>query len=79
MLPKFSIGVPDRVEVTLPKEELPQQLADEILMAVLRDDKEHMGFSFQFAYWLRVTFPPFYHLMMAERARKIFAKEPERF
>lgn len=58
--------------MTIPKEELPQQLADDILLSVLRNDKEHMGLSFHFAYWLRVTCPPLYHIMMAERARKMF-------
>lgn len=56
----------------VPNAEVPQKLADNILMSVLRDDSEQMAFSFRFAYWLRVTCPPFYHLMMAERARKMF-------
>lgn len=62
------------MEVLKKEKEMPQKLADEILMSVLRDDNEQMAFSFKFAYWLRVTCPPFFHLMMAERAKKTFEK-----
>lgn len=69
------LPVPDHVrDVKIPaaKEEIPQKLADNILMSVLRVDNEYLGLSFRFAHWMRVTCPPFYHLMMAERARKMF-------
>lgn len=49
----------------------PQKLADDILMAILRDDKEQMELGFKFSHWLRVTSPWFFHLMMAERAKKM--------
>lgn len=68
----ISFIVPDHVSLPATKEDPPQKLADAILMAVLRDDREQMGFSFRFAHWLRVSCPPFYHLMMEERARKMF-------
>lgn len=70
-------AVPERIEdIAISKKEgMPQKLADQILMAVLRDDNEHMSWSFKFAYWLRVTFPPFFHLVMAERAKKMFEFE----
>lgn len=51
----------------------PQKLADDILMAVLSDADEHIKFSFQFSHWLRVTCPPFFHLMMSERAKKMIS------
>lgn len=55
-----------------PNEVSPEILADEILMSVLRGHNEHMGFSFKFAHWLRVTCPPLFHFMMIERAKKMF-------
>lgn len=48
----------------------PQKIADELYMAVLRDDKEDTPISFKFAYWLRVTCPAFFHFMMARRAEQ---------
>lgn len=70
-------AVPERIVdiAKAKKQQMPQKLADEILMAVLRDDKEHMSFSFKFAYWLRVSCPWFFHLMMSERAKKMLEFE----
>lgn len=48
----------------------PQQIAEELFMSVLRDDKEDTPIAFKFAYWLRVTCPSFFHLMMARRAEQ---------
>lgn len=62
--------------------ESPLELADEILMSVLRDDNEQMRFSFKIANWLRNTCPPFFHFMMAARAKRMFdaiAADPQRF
>lgn len=69
--------VPERIQdiAKAKKNQMPQKLADEILMSVLRDDNEQMSWSFKFAYWLRVTCPPFFHLVMAERAKKYFQYE----
>lgn len=56
----------------------PQQIADQLLLAVLRDYKEDVTLSFQFAYWLRVTCPSFYHFMIARRAEQaILASIPQ--
>lgn len=54
----------------IPLGDPPQTIADEILMSVLRDDKEHTPFAFKFSYWLRVTWPAFFHFMMARRAEQ---------
>lgn len=48
----------------------PQQIAEDLFMSVLRDDKEDTPIAFKFAYWLRVTCPAFFHLMMARRAEQ---------
>lgn len=58
-------------EGVLPQGDAPQKLADDILMAILRDDKEHMELGFKFSHWLSVTWPWIFHLMMAERAKKM--------
>lgn len=50
--------------------EPPQKIADDLLAAVLRDDKEDTPLSFKFSHWLRVTFPAFFHFMMAKRAQQ---------
>lgn len=67
----------------IPLGDPPQKIADHVLMSVLRDDKENLPASFQFAYWLRVTCPAFFHFMMARRAEQTvnasIAKEPQRF
>lgn len=62
----------------------PQQIAEELFMSVLRDDKEDTPLAFKFAYWLRVTCPAFFHLMMARRAEQATiaataASIPQRF
>ncbi|XP_055316272.1 dehydrogenase/reductase SDR family protein 7-like [Sitodiplosis mosellana] len=49
----------------------PQKFSDDILLAVLGGADEHIKSSFLFSHWLRVTYPPFFHLMMAERAKKM--------
>lgn len=67
----------------IPLGDPPQKIADQLLLAVLRDRKEEISSSFQFAYWLRVTFPSFYYFMMARRAEQAILasmpKEPERY
>lgn len=67
----------------IPLGDPPQKIADHVLMSVLRDDKENLPASFQFAYLLRVTCPAFFHFMMARRAEQTvnasIAKEPQRF
>lgn len=61
----------------------PQKIADQLLLAVLRDRKEEISTAFQFAHWLRVTCPSFYYFMMARRAEQAILarmpKEPERY
>lgn len=44
--------------------------SEEIFDAILRDDKENTPLAFTWARWVRVTCPPFYHLLMARRAQK---------
>lgn len=41
-----------------------------MLMSVMRDDHEQTPIAFKFAYWLRVTWPAFFHFMMARRAEQ---------
>lgn len=76
-MPLFFTAISERIEnfAKAKKGGMPQKLADQILLAVLRDDNEHMSLSFRFAYLLRVAWPSLYHLMMAERARKMFEVE----
>lgn len=50
--------------------EPPQKIADDLLAALLRDAKEDTPLSFKFSHWLRVTFPAFFHFMMAKRAEQ---------
>lgn len=63
--------------------EPPQKIADQLLLAVLRDYKEDCTVSFQIAYWLRATCPSLYHFMMARRAEQTVTasipKAPERY
>lgn len=63
--------------------EPPEKIAERLLESVLRDHKEDFSASFQFAYWLRVTCPSFYHFMIARRAEQAITanapKEPERY
>lgn len=68
----------------LPLGDPPQQIAEELFMSVLRDDKEDTPVAFKFAYWLRVTCPSFFHLMMSRRAEQAIiaatnATTPQRF
>lgn len=48
----------------------PQKIAESLFQAVVREWKEDMPAAFQFAYWLRVMCPPFFHFMMARRAEQ---------
>lgn len=62
----------------------PQNIAEELFMSVLRDDKEDTPIAFKFAYWLRVTCPAFFHWMMSRRAEQAViastqATQPQRF
>ncbi|XP_031631317.1 dehydrogenase/reductase SDR family protein 7-like [Contarinia nasturtii] len=53
-----------------------QQLADDILLEVLKDSDEHMYFSFRFSHWLSVLVPGFYYFMLAARTKKLYKSEP---
>lgn len=63
-----------------PLGEPPQQIAESLFQATLREIKEEMPVSFRFAHWLRVICPAFFHFMMARRAEQASTTaEPVRY
>lgn len=66
------ITFPFFLSIAATRKKAPNQksLPEQIFEAVLRDDKEQTPMAFAWARWVRVTCPPLYHVIMAQRAQK---------